>query len=41
MKKTTEIAMWTLLLSTLAGIGMTAGFFCFIGTARLLMRVLA
>jgi len=41
MKKVSELVMFTLFFSTLAGYGLTAGFFCFIGLAHLLGRVLA
>lgn len=41
MKKVTELVMWTLLFSSLSGIGFTAGFYCFIATARLIARVIS
>lgn len=41
MKKISELVMWTLFFSLLTGIGVTAGFYCFIGTAKLIVRVIA
>jgi|GEM_PF-894929 len=41
MKKVSELVMFTLFFSSLAGLGFTAGIFCFIGVARLLARILA
>lgn len=41
MKKVCELVMFTLFFSSLSGLGLTAGFFCFIGVARLLGRILA
>ncbi|NIG74704.1 sodium:solute symporter [Klebsiella sp. Ap-873] len=41
MKKISELALFTLFFSNLSGLGLTAGFFCFIGVAQLLGRVLA
>lgn len=41
MKKISELVMWTLFFSLLTGVGLTAGFYCFIGTAKLIVRVIA
>lgn len=38
MKKVFELIMFTLFFSSLAGIGVTAGFYCFVGTAALIGR---
>jgi len=40
MKKVSELIMFTLFLSSLAGIGLAAGFYCFVGTATLIGRVI-
>lgn len=40
MKKIAELIMFTLFFSSLAGLGLMGGVFCFIGVARLLARVL-
>ncbi|KZQ05958.1 sodium:solute symporter [Enterobacter roggenkampii] len=41
MKKISELMMWSLFFSLLIGIGLTAGFYCFIGTVKLIARVIA
>ncbi|KLW33700.1 sodium:solute symporter [Enterobacter hormaechei] len=41
MKKISELMMWSLFFSLLTGIGLTAGFYCFIGTVKLIARVIA
>lgn len=41
MKKVCEVVLFTLFFSSLSGLGLTAGFFCFLGVAELLGRVLA
>lgn len=41
MKKFSELVIWVLFFSTLAGIGLTAGMVCFFGTARLIVRVIS
>lgn len=41
MKKVSEVVLFTLFFSSLSGLGLTAGFFCFLGVAELLGRVLA
>jgi hypothetical protein len=41
MKKVCELVSFTLFFSSLSGLGLTAGFFCFLGVAELLGRVLA
>ncbi|MGO3396471.1 sodium:solute symporter [Serratia proteamaculans] len=40
MKKVSELIMFTLFFSILAGIGLAAGFYCFVGTAALIGRVI-
>ncbi len=40
MKKVAELVMFTLFFSSLAGMGLTAGFCSFIYTAKLLARVI-
>lgn len=40
MKKLSELIMFTLFFSTLSGIGLTAGFTCFIGVSKLLLKVI-
>lgn len=39
MKKVSELVMFTLFFSSLTGIGLTAGFYCFIGVFKLLWRI--
>lgn len=34
MKKFAELVMFTLFFSSLAGMGLTAGFYCFIGACQ-------
>jgi len=41
MKKISELMKWSLFFSLLTGIGLTAGFYCFIGTVKLIARVIA
>lgn len=41
MKKVSELAMFTLFLSSLSELGFAAGVCCFFGIARLLTRALA
>lgn len=41
MKKIIELVIFTLFFSSISGLGLTAGFFCFIGVARLLGRAMA
>ncbi|MEI2630078.1 sodium:solute symporter [Erwinia aphidicola] len=38
MKKAAELVMFTLFFSSLGGFGLAAGFFSFLGFARLLLR---
>lgn len=40
MKKVAELIMWTLFFSSLAGFGLTAGFYSFVGVAALIGRVI-
>lgn len=40
MKKLSELITWTLFFSVLGGFGASAGFFCFIGVAHVLGRML-
>ncbi|MBG6246998.1 MULTISPECIES: sodium:solute symporter [Symbiopectobacterium] len=40
MKKVSGLVMFTLFFSSLAGVGLTAGFYCFIAVAHLLSRLL-
>ncbi|HAK1936752.1 TPA: sodium:solute symporter [Salmonella enterica] len=40
MKKVFELVMFTLFFSSVAGMGLTAGFFCFIGIARLITEII-
>lgn len=40
MKKISELIMFTLFFSSLAGIGLAAGLYCFVGTAALIGRVI-
>ncbi|KGA39561.1 sodium:solute symporter [Pectobacterium odoriferum] len=39
MKQVFKLAMLTLFFSSLAGVGVTAGFYCFVGGAQLLGRM--
>ena len=39
MKKVSELVMFTLFFSSLTGIGLTAGVYCFIGVCKLLWRI--
>ncbi|EEP9438272.1 sodium:solute symporter [Salmonella enterica subsp. enterica serovar Reading] len=39
MKKVSELVMFTLFFTGLAGLGFTAGVFVFVGTARLIAEV--
>ncbi|WP_455853158.1 sodium:solute symporter [Pantoea endophytica] len=36
MKKVAELVMFTLFFSSLSGLGLTAGFYSFIGVSRML-----
>ncbi|QLJ67777.1 sodium:solute symporter [Serratia marcescens] len=40
MKKVFELIMFTLFFSSLAGFGLAAGFFSFLGTAELIGRII-
>lgn len=40
MKKVSELIMWTMFFSVLGGIGLTAGFYCFMGVCQLLWRII-
>ncbi|CAI2419478.1 Uncharacterised protein [Serratia liquefaciens] len=40
MKKVSELIMFTLFFSSLTGLGLAAGFYCFVGTAALIGRVI-
>lgn len=40
MKKVSELVMLTLFFSSLSGLGLTTGFFAFIGVARLIARLI-
>jgi hypothetical protein len=40
MKKVSELIMFTLFFSSLAGLGLAAGFYCFVGTSALIGRVI-
>lgn len=37
MKKVAELVMFTLFFSCLAGIGLTAGFYCWLGVPELIV----
>ncbi|WP_277973279.1 sodium:solute symporter [Pantoea agglomerans] len=37
MKKVTELALLTLFFSSLAGMGLTAGFYCWLGMLELIV----
>lgn len=40
MKKVSELVMFTLFFASLAGYGLTAGFYCFIGMASYIGELL-
>lgn len=41
MKKVFELIMWTLFFSTLGGVGLTSGFYAWLGCVTWLREVLA